>query len=54
LQYCGWDISGSTVGIVGLGRIGVKFAKMLSGFGVDIVYSGPRERREEALSVGAR
>ena len=49
----GRDIHGSTVGIVGLGRIGAAFARMLGGFGCRILYTGPREKPEEARAVNA-
>lgn len=49
----GRDIHGSTVGIVGLGRIGAAFAQMLSGFGCRLLYTGPREKPEVAAEVGA-
>ena len=49
----GRDIHGSTVGLVGLGRIGAAFARMLGGFGCRILYTGPREKPEAAREVGA-
>ena len=49
----GRDIHGSTVGIVGLGRIGAAFARMLGGFGCRILYTGPREKPEAARAVNA-
>jgi len=44
---CGKDVWGSTVGIIGLGRIGLAFARRASGFGCPILYSG-RSRKPEA------
>ena len=49
----GRDVYGSTVGIVGLGRIGAAVARRLLGFGCRIVYSGPRPRPELADPLGA-
>lgn len=49
----GRDIHGSTVGLVGLGRIGAAFARMLGGFGCRMLYTGPREKPETARAVGA-
>ena len=49
----GRDIHGSTVGLVGLGRIGAAFARMLGGFDCRIIYTGPREKPEAAQEVGA-
>ncbi|GMF10257.1 unnamed protein product [Phytophthora lilii] len=52
-QYCGSDITGSTVGVVGLGRIGATYARMLkNGFNCKILYAGPREKPEVARSLG--
>lgn len=43
----GYDIKGSTVGIVGLGGIGQKIVKRLKGFDVDtFLYTGHREKPE--------
>ncbi|GMF41252.1 unnamed protein product [Phytophthora fragariaefolia] len=52
-QYCGSDITDSTVGVVGLGRIGTTYARMLkNGFNCKILYTGPREKPENANSIG--
>ncbi|GMF10258.1 unnamed protein product [Phytophthora lilii] len=52
-QYCGSDVTGSTVGVVGLGRIGTTYARMLkNGFNCKILYAGPREKTENAKSLG--
>ncbi|RMX63471.1 hypothetical protein DD238_008060 [Peronospora effusa] len=51
-QYCGSDITGSTVGVVGLGRIGTTYARMLkNGFNCKILYTGPREKVQNAKSL---
>ena len=52
----GSDLHGSTVGIVGLGRIGTAVARRLSGFSVRLLYTGPRRKPglEAALKVGFR
>lgn len=50
----GRDLSGSTVGVVGLGSIGTAVAKRLRGFDCTILYSGPNEKPENAASVDAR
>jgi lactate dehydrogenase-like 2-hydroxyacid dehydrogenase len=49
----GTDISGSTVGIIGAGRIGVALARLLGGFGCRLLYAGPRPS-PEADALGAR
>lgn len=40
---CGVDVHGSTVGIVGLGRIGMAVARRFVGFGCKILYTDERE-----------
>ncbi|MEM7530878.1 MAG: D-glycerate dehydrogenase [Chloroflexota bacterium] len=49
----GPDVYGSTVGIVGLGRIGATFAKRLTSFDCRLIYSGPRPKPEVAEPLGA-
>ena len=50
---CGPSLNGSTVGIVGLGRIGQMVQKMLTPFGVKkFLYHG-RKRLSEDLENGA-
>lgn len=39
LQYCGMDLHSSTVGVIGMGKIGLEFAKMLQGFGCKVLYA---------------
>ena len=38
-QLLGRELSGATVGIVGLGRIGTRVAELLQGFGVRLLYT---------------
>lgn len=40
LWLCGADVHHSTIGIIGLGRIGAAVARRLKGFGCKILYSG--------------
>lgn len=49
----GRDLYGSTVGIVGLGRIGVAVAQRLRGFGCRILYTGNQPKAAAAEAVGA-
>jgi glyoxylate reductase len=41
-QALGLDLDGATLGIIGMGRIGRAVAARARGFGMKIVYSGPR------------
>jgi glyoxylate reductase len=60
-RWAGWDpgvmlgreLSGSTVGIVGLGRIGTRVAELLRGFDPGLLYAAPRRRPdvEERLGI---
>lgn len=52
----GDDLHGSTVGIVGLGRIGEAIARRLRGFGVRMLYAGPRRKAalESEYRIGYR
>lgn len=51
LWLCGYGLSGSTVGIIGLGRIGMAIAKRLMPFGVKrLLYSG-RTAKPHAAEV---
>ena len=52
LGWVGPDLYGSTVGIVGLGRIGAAVAQRLRGFDVELLYHNPRPSRF-AADVGA-
>jgi D-lactate dehydrogenase len=49
----GFDLHGKAVGIVGTGRIGIALAKIVSGFGCEIVAADPVES-PELRSIGGR
>lgn len=52
-QYCGTDVSDCTVGIIGLGRIGSTYARMMKlGFNCKVIYTGPREKPEFVAALG--
>jgi glyoxylate reductase len=59
-RWSGWDpaallgreLSGSTVGIVGLGRIGLRVAELLRGFEPRLLYSSRSPRPEEESRLG--
>jgi lactate dehydrogenase-like 2-hydroxyacid dehydrogenase len=49
----GYDLYGSTVGIVGLGRIGAAVATRLRGFNCRLLYNSPKPKPEIADPLGA-
>nr|WP_290667807.1 D-glycerate dehydrogenase [Ardenticatena sp.] len=49
----GQDVHGKTLGIVGLGRIGAATARRALGFGMRLLYTGPREKPDVAAALGA-
>ena len=59
-QWSGWapglllgsELSGRTLGVVGAGRIGCAVLRRAQGFGMELVYAGPREV-VEAEAMGA-
>jgi len=53
LWMCGQDLHHSTVGIVGLGRIGAATCRRLKGFGCKILYCGSKPHHEVANSLEA-
>jgi glyoxylate reductase len=52
--YRGLELSGATVGVVGLGRIGTRYAELLSGFGAGLLYAGPSSKPGAETRLGAR
>jgi len=50
----GFDMQGKTVGIIGVGRIGQCAARIMRGFGCNVLLSDVQEDREFANSIGAR
>lgn len=47
----GFDIHGKTVGVIGTGKIGMAFARIMLGFGTVVVASDPVQA-EEAMTLG--
>jgi glyoxylate reductase len=43
--FCGSDIYGATLGLIGLGRIGKAVARRASGFNMRVLYSAPTEQK---------
>ena len=54
-HFLGQDISGKTLGIVGMGRIGQALAKRAAGFNMPVIYSSrTRLAADEEMAIGAR
>ncbi len=51
--YRGLELSGTTVGVVGLGRIGGRYAELLAGFGVELLYTARSPKPEVEARLGA-
>src|SRR4051794_3830261 len=51
--YRGIEIRGSTVGVVGLGRIGTAYARLAHGLGAEIVYASQSPKPEAESELGA-
>lgn len=55
MLYMGHEVSGKTLGIIGLGRIGSRVAEMANhGFGMNILYYTRKKERDVERSLGAR
>src|SRR3954451_18377622 len=52
--YRGIEIRGSTVGVVGLGRIGTAYARLAHGLGAEIVYASQSPKPEAESELGAQ
>lgn len=52
--YRGLEIRGATVGVVGLGRIGRRYAEMARALGAEVVYTGPSAKPDAERDLGAR
>ena len=50
----GMEVSGSTIGIIGMGKIGAAVAKRASGFGMKILYADALRRTDIEDSIGAQ
>lgn len=52
--YRGLEVAGSTVGVVGMGRIGLRYARLARGLGAEIAYAGPTPKPEAEAELDAR
>ena len=52
--FMGVEVTGKTVGVVGLGRIGVLFAQRLAAFGVELIAYDPYIQPGRAAQLGVR
>jgi glyoxylate reductase len=52
--YRGIEIWGSVVGVVGMGRIGHRYARLAHGLGAEILYASPSPKPEAENELGAR
>lgn len=50
---CGFDLHGKTVGVIGTGKIGLAFARIMNGFGCELLAFDPNPAAE-ASSLGVR
>lgn len=54
LFFRGREVSGKTIGIIGLGEIGSAVAKRAKAFNMDILYTGPHQKKEKEREIGAK
>jgi glyoxylate reductase len=52
--YLGLELAGATVGVVGLGRIGSRYAELVRAIGAEVVYSARSPKPEAEQRLGAR
>jgi glyoxylate reductase len=52
--YRGLELQGATVGVVGLGRIGRRYAELVRGIGAEVVYTARGRKDEAERDLGAR
>ena len=53
-KWMGIELSGKTLGIIGMGRIGTRVAIRAMGFGANVIVYDPYIKKEKALNIGAR
>jgi glyoxylate reductase len=50
--YLGLELRGATVGVVGLGRIGLRYAEMVSALGAEVIYTASSRKVEAEEQFG--
>lgn len=53
-EYRGTELSGLTIGVVGMGRIGTRYAELMRGFGGELLYTSRAEKVDVEGQLGAR
>ncbi|ARJ50455.1 NAD(P)-dependent oxidoreductase [Staphylococcus lutrae] len=54
LFFRGREVSGKTIGIIGLGEIGTAVAQRAKGFNMNILYTGPHQKPDKEQALGAQ
>ena len=52
--YLGMELAGATVGVIGMGRIGRRYAKLVKALGAALVYASPSPKLEAERALSAR
>ena len=52
--YYGAEVSGSTIGIVGMGKIGYAVARRANGFGMKVIYHNRKRRETDEKQFGKK
>ena len=52
--YLGIELSGATVGVVGMGGIGRRYSRLVKSLGAQVVYTSPRPKLEAERALDAR
>ncbi len=52
--YRGLELRGSTVGVIGMGRIGARYAELVSALGADVLYTSRSPKPDAEKALGAR
>ncbi|HTO00192.1 MAG TPA: NAD(P)-dependent oxidoreductase, partial [Microthrixaceae bacterium] len=53
-DYLGFELSGATIGVVGMGRIGQRYAELMQGFGGEFLYVSREPKELAEVRLGAR